>query len=187
MTRPDPAMGSSGYERIEADFYPTEAWCTRALLKNFWWLTAPVWEPACGEGHISKVLSEAGRSVYSTDLHDRGYGTPGQDFLKQTATPDGFFHIFTNPPYSVAEEFIRHAIKLTEPRKGAVAMLLRNEYDCAAGRVDLFRHPAFAAKLVLTKRPRWIAGSKGSPRHNYAWYVWDWSTHGHEPTIMWDQ
>jgi hypothetical protein len=28
-------------------------------------------------------------------------------------------------------------------------------------------------KLIVTKRPRWIKGSKGSPRHTYAWYVWD--------------
>jgi hypothetical protein len=34
-------------------------------------------------------------------------------------------------------------------------MLGRHEYDCAAGRKDLFAGPPFARKIVLTKRPRW--------------------------------
>jgi hypothetical protein len=30
-------------------------------------------------------------------------------------------------------------------------------------------------KVVLTKRPRWSTDDKASPRHNFAWFVWDWS------------
>ena len=33
-----------------------------------------VWECACGEGHISKVLESHGYNVVSTDLVYRGYG-----------------------------------------------------------------------------------------------------------------
>lgn len=179
-------MGPSGYDRIEADFYPTEAWCTQALIKNYNF-QGVIWEPACGEGAISIVLTEAGFDVVSTDLYDRGFGTSGQDFFDQTGTPKDVRSIITNPPYSDAEKFIRHSINLMSPSHGSVAMLLRHEYDCAAGRVDLFRHPAFAMKLSLTKRPRWIAGSTGSPRHNYAWFVWDWTTTKSPPTIKWDQ
>ncbi|MDX2159134.1 MAG: hypothetical protein SFW09_21730 [Hyphomicrobiaceae bacterium] len=44
---------------------PPEA--TRALLsvERF---DGPIWEPACGLGHISNVLTEAGNEVVSTDL-----------------------------------------------------------------------------------------------------------------------
>ena len=40
-----------------------------------------IYEPCCGQGHISKVLIENGYNVFSSDLVDRGYGTPRIDFL----------------------------------------------------------------------------------------------------------
>lgn len=82
--------------------------------------------------------------------------------------------IVTNPPYSLAEEFVRHALDLTRAAGGMVAMLLRHEFDCAATRRDLFDMRAFAYRMALTRRPRWIAGTTGSPRHNFTWFVWDW-------------
>jgi hypothetical protein len=182
--RADPAMGVLGYSRNEADYYPTPAWCTEALLTNLSSVTGEVWEPACGEGHISTVLEGRGLFVTSSDLRFTGYGAGGVDFL---AAEDEVDNIITNPPYTLAEEFIIHALEATQTASGKVAMLLRNEYDSARSRTYLFRHPTFALKLALTKRPRWIEGSIGSPRHNYAWYVWDWTTLGQAPTIKWDQ
>lgn len=183
----DPAMGPSGYARIADDFYPTPAWCTEALLKYFT-PRGMIWEPACGLGHISKVLEAAGHTVHSTDLIDRGFGSSNRNFLMQMMPP-GVGTIITNPPYSgdLPQQFVLHALKLTEPAKGSVATLLRNEYDSASGRTALFRHPAFSMKLVLTKRPRWIEGSTGAPRHNYSWFCWDWATVGTAPTIVWDR
>jgi hypothetical protein len=61
-------------------------------------------------------------------------------------------------------------------------MFLRNEFDCGKTRRGLFngKNPKFpfAHKIVVTKRPRWIEGSKGSPRHSYAWFVWDFAHEG---------
>lgn len=184
VRRVDPAMGVLGYLRNEADYYPTPSWCTEALLTNLPSITGEVWEPACGEGHISKVLVARGLAVKSSDLRLTGYGTGGVDFL---ASDWKSANIITNPPYTLSEEFLVHALEATQDASGKVAMLLRNEYDSASSRTYLFRHPAFALKLALTKRPRWIEGSTGSPRHNYAWYVWDWATEGQAPTIKWDQ
>ena len=50
----------------------------------------------------------------------------------------------------------------------------RHEWECAANRDGLLDEEPFAGMLTLTCRPRWIAGSTGSPRHNYAWFIWDW-------------
>jgi hypothetical protein len=49
-----------------------------------------------------------------------------------------FKNIVTNPPYKLAQKFIEQAIDIIEPMKGKVALLLRNEYDSAAGRQHLF-------------------------------------------------
>ena len=98
----------------------------------------------------------------------------------------GCVSIVTNPPYDQAEVFIRRALELTKPARGMIAMLLRNEYDCAMSRVDLFRKAPFALKLVLTKRPRWFKNDIASPRHNFAWFVWDWRQVG-LPVIRYGQ
>lgn len=176
--RKDAAMlGESGYERIEAELYQTPPENVDVLLEFFQPITTPVWEPACGEGYISKRLMALGYETWSSDLHDYGWGTPNTDFLKCDRIPNPNIRtIITNPPYidGLAEEFVRHALKLTETVKGQVAMFLRNEFDCGKGRMDLFNKPPYHAKIIVTKRPRWIAGSTGSPRHNYAWFVWDW-------------
>jgi len=176
-------MGDLGYEREEHDFYPTPPWATIAMMTAIrrseyaGLLDLAVWEPACGQGHISEALKDGGVEVQaSTDLIYRGYGQGGVDFLAQTRMPAHTNLIITNPPYGdLAEKFIRHALDLCKLRLGAVIMLLRHEYDCAVGRSDIFdKHPAFAGRVILTSRPRWIEGSKGSPRHNYSWYIWDW-------------
>jgi methylase of polypeptide subunit release factors len=84
---------------------------------------------------------------------------------------------------SLAELFLRHAIALMKPVDGVVAMFLRNEFDCGKKRMDLFgdRH-GYALKVVCTERPRWIAGSTGSPRHNYSWFVFDHASQD-EPVV----
>ena len=83
-------------KRAAYEFYPTPPEATRALL-SVEQFDGSIWEPACGDGAISKVLTEAGYQVVSTDLIDRGYGEGGHDFLKST-TPLAK-NIITNPPY----------------------------------------------------------------------------------------
>jgi hypothetical protein len=131
-----------------------------------------------------------GYPTYSTDIVDRGYGDDTGDFLAFQGLPDPTIKsVVTNPPYlgTLPVDFISKALSLMEPVKGSVAMLLRNEFDSASKRTKLFRHPAFSMKLTLTSRPRWIEGSTGSPRHNYAWFIWDFDTVGTPPTITWDK
>lgn len=185
--RKDPAMGVLGYERDPREFYPTPVWCTEALIRNYpFSKDLPIDEPACGMGHISKVFEGKGFSVRSTDLNDLGFGEPGVDFLNTFFDRD---QIVTNPPYNknFPVKFALHGLVVTKNKGGFVALLMRTDWSAAAGRTKLLQHPAFAMKLELTRRPRWIEGSTGSARHNYAWFLWDWRTVGEPPTIKWDQ
>lgn len=187
--RIDPAMGNLGYDLIENQFYPTPEWVIDGLIRvavghKLLTIENQIWEPACGEGHLSKVLIKRGFDVYSSDLIYRGFSSNLLDFL--TATECHGDTIITNPPYGkLAEQFIRKAAELMRPVGGKVFMLLRNEYDSASTRRDLFGdNSRFAAKLTLTSRPKWIANSTGSPRHNYAWFYWDFSKfHGLPSTL----
>lgn len=203
-------LGEPQFERVEDDFYPTPPENLDCLGTYLDLESLVVWEPACGEGDLSKRLVELGtQKVISTDLVDRGFGVGGIDFLQCPTAPGALlnygnkrFAIITNPPYltldledaqwahlrdlaarygytkksSLADLFVHKALELAKDRNGIVAMFLRNEWDCAKERMNLFEdHPAYAMKVIVTKRPRWIKGSTGSPRHTYSWFVWDWS------------
>ena len=96
------ASSHSADARAQDDYYATEPKAMELLLAEERF--APVvWECACGEGHLSKVLEAHGHEVVSTDLVYRGYGKQETvDFLKVKGGFDG--DIITNPPYKFALE-----------------------------------------------------------------------------------
>ena len=69
-----------------------------------------IWECACGCGNLANVLILNGFRVYATDLKDRGYGIRGIDFLKEHESISPI--ILTNPPFSLANDFAEHALKI---------------------------------------------------------------------------
>jgi hypothetical protein len=175
----------SGYARKDRDLYETPEWVTRALLPHIPGRVRGIWEPAAGGDMMAQALRAAERQFYviASDIYD------GMDFLKEPVDPPrgwgngGIEAIITNPPYELATAFIEHAIRMMARPLGMVAMLLRTDFDHAKTRVHLFGEcPAFAKKLVLTKRIRWFEDSKGSPSFNHAWFIWDWKHQG-APTL----
>jgi len=66
-----------------------------------------IWECACGDGAISKLLPQNNK-IISSDIVNRGYGETGIDFL---STYKQVNNIITNPPYKFAQEFSDHVIK----------------------------------------------------------------------------
>ena len=173
MKKDDEAMlGDSGYERIENDFYETPEWVTEIILKHVKF-DGSIWEPAAGKGAMVEVMRNHGYLVCGTDLVNRGHGFIIMDFLKSQIW-GRLKNIVTNPPYGDdAEAFAKHALDML-PDDGKLVLVCRYEWLCAKKRRYLFdRESAFCKLIVLNKRPRWIKGSKGSPRHNYAIYVWD--------------
>lgn len=168
----------SEYARRPGDQYFTPAWVTEVLLPHIG-RQRLIWEPACGDGQMAEPLKAAG-DVFASDL------ALGRDFLTSALHP-GTTAIITNPPYELAREFCEHALRLMEPVRGSVAMLLRTDFDHAKTRSHLFADcSAFAQKIVLTKRITWFleanGKAKGSPSFNHAWYIWD-HTHRGRPTI----
>ena len=56
------------------DFFPTPPWATRALcehvLPGVWYSPRMVvWDPACGEGHMVRPLTEYFSEVLASDVH----------------------------------------------------------------------------------------------------------------------
>lgn len=172
----------SGYERKERDLYETPEWVTAALLPHLPRRPIHIWEPAHGSGKMARALIPSKASITGTDIDS------GDDFLLFRTLPHLMMDaIITNPPYELGAEFCEHALRMMEQRGGVVAMLMRTDFDHAKGRSFLFRDcPAFAKKVVLTKRIVWFEpepGAKGkSPSFNHAWFIWDWKHEG-PPTI----
>jgi len=111
-------------DRDENDYYATEPKAATLLLEKEKF-SPRIWECACGEGHLSKVIKKAGYEVLSTDLVDRGYGVGNVDFLQCEGPFDG--DIITNPPYKFGLEFVKHAVDIvTEGHK--VAMFLKLQF-----------------------------------------------------------
>ena len=59
--------------RPPEDYYKTPPVATEALLRAETF-SGLVWEPACGDGAICKVLEAHGIKTMATDLIDRGWG-----------------------------------------------------------------------------------------------------------------
>lgn len=175
-------LGNSGYERNERDFYPTPANVTHALCrmlldKSMIAPSAVIWEPACGDGQMVRVLKDYFAGVIATDIVPlEGSGGFEANFLNSTPKLP-FTAIITNPPFGeMIDAFMKRALTHLRNRDSKcdlVAFVARHELDCGVKRNKYFRDcPEFAAKITLTWRPRWIADSTGSPRHNYAVFVW---------------
>jgi hypothetical protein len=74
------------------DDFPTPPWASRAFLEHVIGTedlaNKSCYEPACGAGHMAKVLTEYFGEVHATDVHPYGFGGI-HDFLSD-ATEDEF-------------------------------------------------------------------------------------------------
>lgn len=152
------------------DFFPTPPWATHALIDNETF-RGEIWECACGNGAMSKVLEDAAGSVSSSDLYDRGFGESGVDFLEADWSAD---NIITNPPYNAAEGFVRNGVKLARRK---FALLLRLAFLEGANRANtVFSHTPPSRVWVFSERITFYpagAVQQGSGTTAYAWFVWD--------------
>lgn len=177
------AISPDPEKRERDDFYPTPAYGIEALLcvEKF---EGTIWEPACGDGAISRVLETHGHTVYSSDLIDRGYGDTNRDFLLDFHTTAD--NIITNPPFKLAEEFVAHALARTSRK---VALLCRLAWLEGAGRRKMFISTPIARVWVFSSRLQIGRGGTdfgkgGGGMIAFAWFVFD---HAHEgpPTLGW--
>jgi predicted RNA methylase len=195
------SLMASRQEAIDSlDFFPTPPWATRALVEDVLpqlgvsLADATVWEPACGEGHISGVLQEYTGKVGATDVFDysvEGRSAPGwiggHDFLggdlaATSWVKSGLYDLFpnadwviTNPPFDAkAVAFVQKALEVA---KVGVAMFFRSQWAVeGVERYDaVFRDhpptlPAWFVERVNLCKGRW--DPDGSTATAYCWLVW---------------
>lgn len=162
------------------DFYPTPAPLTRALLANHP-LPARIWEPAAGRGDMALPLLMAGHDVIQTDV--TSYGTRLDavgDFFGYQEAPGGAQCIVTNPPFYLADKFVRHGLRLCP----TVIILQRIVYLEGKGRSDLIDGHLDHVLAFIERPPmmhRWSQGEDGvwrewqgkksSSAMPFAWFI----------------
>ena len=168
----------------ENDYYATDPIAMEKLCDVFefhkW-----IWEPACGEGHLSKVLESRGYDVISTDLIDHNFGGyETLDFL-QTDEKNLKEDIVTNPPYKFANEFVKKALD-SIANDYYVVFFLKLSFVSSKGRRKFFEENPPKFIYVFSDRVECAKNGKfeGKKGVDYAWFIWQKGWHGNT-TLRW--
>lgn len=168
-------------DRQKDNFYATPSEATLALLSKETF-TGGIYEPCCGQGHISKVLASNGYEVESADLVDRGYGTSGIDFLMESKQRD---NIITNPPYGkLALPMAQHCQHIARKK---TALLLKLSFLEGVARKQFFLNNPPIRVWVFSKRMNLMKDGqqyKNGGMMALAWFVWE-TGHKGETAVGW--
>lgn len=158
-------------ERAAHDFYRTPEWATLKILRRLQGELHPrrILEPAAGDGAMLGPL----RATWPEATIDAYDIAPGHPSVVRRAfwfddTPQRYDLLFTNPPYSAADEFFWYGWSRLAPG-GRMVMLLRLTFLESVGRLPIFRRQEPDAYI----EPNRIAFRNGETDNvGCAWLVW---------------
>jgi len=148
-----------GSKRIDKDEYQTPVWAVKLIMNEIDWNAVPTFlEPCLGQGNIFNNYPGSRKSFF--DINS------GDDYLKQ---PISIFDlIITNPPYSLALEFLEKSLGEAKTviyllRLNFLGSQRRHKFWCLNPPTHLF---------VLSKRPSFTEDGN-TDSTEYAWFCWD--------------
>lgn len=180
-----------GAKRIEGDAYQTPPkladFLVRKLVEDELVSNSSgvVLEPHAGDGafvmairkHMdptelvaNELIHDLPREVYCRQQCDAS--AVFADFADMGKHWDGgnWHAIIGNPPYSLAEAHIRHALSIIDRHFGTVAFLLRLAFLESRARLAFWREHPPAKVYVLAERPSFTGGQTDSSA--YGFFVW---------------
>jgi hypothetical protein len=172
------ANNSTG-KRRKSDFYETPYSITSHLLEvEDFNKSLTVCEPACGGGAIVKMLEKKWDNVVAYDIE--------KNFLWETKNYD---YIITNPPFSLAYEFVQKAKQIATEK---FAFLLPLSYLHGKKRYDnIYMDKEYGLKkvYVFTRYPMLGESLREDGKYNtgmmvYAWYIFE-NHYSGLPVIDW--
>jgi hypothetical protein len=189
------AGGNPENDRVENDFYATNPEAVKMLLEKYEIVGKNILEPCVGNGSIVDALKYFygdQKDITCIDIIDRGYPeTIIHDFLTYE-TNTKYDAIITNPPYSLASEFIYKSLELLKT-KGVLIMFLKIQFLEGIKRKNLFKK--YPPKYIYVFRKRMSTfnnGNKLNPKTNKpwvttfcnAWFIWEKGSIT-EPIVRW--
>ena len=142
--------------RHKYDYYQTPEWCYENLPID-WSQFKTALEPCSGDDRILNFLQNKGVETDWCEIQK------GKDFFDH----DGEYDlVFTNPPFSLAQEFIEHSMTMAP----TIIMLLRINFLGSQARYPFWSQFPPDGLYILSKRPSFTG--KGTDSIDYAWFVW---------------
>jgi hypothetical protein len=136
-------------------------------------------EPSAGNGNFIKVIHEYDYDDYVTaiEIRDEERNTLEQladeviitDFLNWYPNKK-YKTIITNPPYSIAQEFIEHCFKIAD-KDTEIIMLLRTAFLESKKRYPFWQKHPVNGLYTLSNRPSFKG--KGTDATSYSWFIWN--------------
>lgn len=190
------AVMSQRHEPADSrDDFPTPPWATRALFEHVlpgyrsYFRSATCLEPACGAGHMARVLEEYFARVLAYDAFDDSYGAI-RNFLTFPYREGEADWIITNPPFRLAEDFIARALRERIARHG-MAILARTVFLEGKRRYQqiFWRRPPWIVAQFVERVPmvRGRLDATATTATGYAWFVWkmDPAPEDLVPRLLW--
>ena len=168
-----------GSVRHARDFYATPEPCIRVIMQRL--QIGPghhVFDPCCGDGRIVRIAKlefKADACGWDIEPLSNGCNIEKLNSLCDESWPTDVYSdasgklavILTNPPYSLALEFVKRA--LFEVPGRLVCMLLPVSFMASKKRAQFHRENP-SKLFVLSKRPSFTANGK-TDACEYAWFV----------------
>lgn len=172
-------------KRKESDNYPTPYALTWEFLqadKANWDTNGSIYEPACGEGRMVTIL----KACNFMNLQYYDLDRDGKDYLLE---PQQRQYMITNPPYTLAHEFILKSKRIITDQ---FAMLLPLTYLQGSKRLrEVWSDKEFPlARIYVFNRFPMLDGhirqdwKLKTGMQSYMWAVWK-KGHTAEPVIRW--
>lgn len=194
------ASNHSDGDRQSEDFYSTQESTVTALIDKLEENSISIEdniliEPAVGSGNILKAFFKHGcgekyNKFLAYDIVDRGFEkTNIQDFLtltKEELPKEETKSIITNPPYSLAKDFVEHSMELLDDNEYCI-MLLKIQFLEGKARRNMFKKYPPKFVWVFSERQKCLKNDEdagGSSAVCYCWFVWQKGFNG-LPTIDW--
>lgn len=190
------AGGNPEHGRVDNDYYATDPKAVEMLLRQYEFNGNKMLEPCVGGGHIANAVKSfigyEDVEITGVDLVDRGYpDTITTDFLTWN-NGEKYDFIISNPPYSMAQEFIEHGLELLVPN-GQMAMFLKIQFLEGQKRKFFFEdNPPKYIYVFRNRMATWNNGQSVDPNTGkkwattmcHAWFVWEKGFKG-EPIVRW--
>jgi hypothetical protein len=192
------AGGNPTNERVEHDYYATNPVALEMLLEKEDFDFDHTLEPCIGGGHLADYILDSGNIPVvfdGYDIVDRGYSRESvnvhiEDFLSADISKR-YTSIITNPPYSLAKEFVNKGMEVLK-HKGKMAMFLKIQFLEGALREAMFRdYPPKYIYVFRTRMATWNQGEPLNPEGKrwattmcHAWFIWEKGSNT-EPIVRW--
>ena len=197
------AGGNPKNDRVDSDFYATDPKAVHKLLLKYSINGSEILEPCIGNGNIANAIKDfynnKGLNITGVDIVDRGYpNTIVHDYLTWK-TDKKFDCIITNPPYSLAKEFVEKSMTLLNDDydedgypNGQLIMFLKIQFLEGAKRKELFeKYPPKYIYVFRNRMATWNNGESLDPNGKrwattmcHAWFIWEKGSKT-EPIVRW--